>query len=346
MSLYQVVLVLLSGLGVLHGLLLGVYLWFYPKGLPYSNKILSILLLVLSFRIGKSVLLEFVDQVYIQLIFIGLAALLLIGPLFYFYTLSVIEKRSVFSKTIIPHFFPAIIAIIFGVWINEDILKKIPIVAFIAIFGIYYGHYILYIVRGYRMIRKAKSRMEHPATIQWLTLLTVALVALWVVYVLNLLEENVPYVLGPVLYSVVVYGITFIVIKKDYINQPGNAKYKTTPLPEGEIDQIFDRAEKLLLKNNLYRNSDLTLRQLGGILKVSPQKLSMAVNTRFKSNFNDFVNHYRIKEAQQRMRNEEFKNHTIASVAYEVGFNSLTSFNSAFKKETGQTPSAYRKETS
>ncbi|ELR68169.1 AraC-type DNA-binding domain protein [Fulvivirga imtechensis AK7] len=188
--------------------------------------------------------------------------------------------------------------------------------------------------------------MEHPATIQWLTLLTVALVALWVVYVLNLLEENVPYVLGPVLYSVVVYGITFIVIKKDYINQPGNAKYKTTPLPEGEIDQIFDRAEKLLLKNNLYRNSDLTLRQLGGILKVSPQKLSMAVNTRFKSNFNDFVNHYRIKEAQQRMRNEEFKNHTIASVAYEVGFNSLTSFNSAFKKETGQTPSAYRKETS
>lgn len=346
MSSYQVVLILLSGLGVLHGLLLGIYLWFYPKALTASNKILSLLLLVLSFRIGKSVFLEFADHVYIQLIFIGLAALLLIGPLFYFYLLSVFQKRAAFTKSVILHFIPAIIAVTFGLWINEEVMKRIPMAVFVLIFGIYYGHYLLYLLLGYKLIKNKKHETDNPASVEWLSLLAIALVALWVVYVLNLLEESVPYILGPILYSVIVYGITFMAIKKGYIAQLNTTKYKTTPLSEQEIDEIFLKATQLLLENQAYKSSDLTLRKLGNILKVSPQKLSMVINLRFKSNFNDFVNHYRINEARQLMKDEGFKNYTIASVAYEVGFNSLTSFNSAFKKETGQTPSAYRKEAS
>ena len=90
MLISQVFLVLLSGLGVLHGLLLALFLWFYPIGLRQSNRLLSLLLLALSFRVGKSVLLEFDKGIQVQLIFAGLASLLLIGPLFYLYALSLL----------------------------------------------------------------------------------------------------------------------------------------------------------------------------------------------------------------------------------------------------------------
>ena len=72
----------------------------------------------------------------------------------------------------------------------------------------------------------------------------------------------------------------------------------------------------------------------------------MAINSRFGANFNGFINHYRIENALMLMPRQDFKNSTIAAIAFEAGFNSLTSFNTAFKKETGKTPSAYRKEMS
>jgi AraC-like DNA-binding protein len=58
------------------------------------------------------------------------------------------------------------------------------------------------------------------------------------------------------------------------------------------------------------------------------------------------VNAFRIEEAKRLLHQEEFKNQTIASIAFEVGFNSISSFNTAFKKATGETPMAYRQRLS
>ncbi|MFN7330206.1 MAG: helix-turn-helix domain-containing protein [Bacteroidota bacterium] len=51
-----------------------------------------------------------------------------------------------------------------------------------------------------------------------------------------------------------------------------------------------------------------------------------------------------MEESKRLLHLVEFKNQTIASIAFEVGFNSLSSFNTAFKKETGETPMAYRQQ--
>ena len=347
MSASQILLILLSGLGVLHGLALAIFLWLYPKGLRFSNKILSVLLLILSFRIGKSVILEFVDGVYLQLIFLGLATLLLIGPLFYFYTRSVLEKSLRYSRILFLHFIPFVLAASFGFWINKQIAELIPTAVFVAIFCLYYGHYLLYLFLAYRRMRKAKVQSEeNDPAFQWLRLLLFALAALWVVYVLNLLEESIPYVLGPILYSVIAYGLSFIAVRRGYLSQLDSPKYRTTPMAEAEIDQLYEDLQKLVSEEELYKNAGLTLALLSKRLKVSPQKISMVINSKYGANFNGFINHYRIKEAQLLMTAEKFKNNTIAAIAYEVGFNSLTSFNTAFKKETGNTPSAYRKEMS
>lgn len=345
MSSVQVLLVLLSGLGVLHGLLLAIFLWFYPKGNHVSNKILSLLLLILSFRVGKSVILEFADGVYLTLIFIGLATLLLIGPLFYFYTRVVLEKSFRLVKSSLLHILPIIPALAFSLWINEVNVKTTPTYIFIILFAIYYGHYLFYLVLSYRLISKAKKEEDknRPA-LEWLSMMAFGLAAVWLVYVLNLVEEDIPYILGPILYSVIAYGISFMAIKKGYISLLEDTKYKTTPLSATEADLIFEKLQELIIKDKLYKDPGLSLDMLGKLLKVSPQKISLVINTRFKSNFNSFVNHHRIKQAEVLMRDEAFKNYTIAFIAYEIGFNSLTSFNTAFKKEMQKTPSVFRKE--
>lgn len=345
MSSVQVLLILLSGLGVLHGILLGFFLWFYPKGSHISNRLLSLLLLVLSFRIGKSVILEFVDGVYYTLIFIGLAALLLIGPLFYLYTRSVLDKSFKLGKAVLLHLIPFVPAIIFASWVNHENIKTTPVPVFVILFCFYYGHYLLYLILSFWLIRAAKKNEDdNQASIRWLSVMTYALAAIWMVYVLNLVEEKIPYVVGPILYSFVAYGVSFLAFKKGYLNLLENTKYKTTPLSHIEIDVVFEKLQELIIGKQLYKDPDLSLSLLSGLLKMSPQKISMAINIKFKSNFNGFINHYRVKEAVVLLRDEEFKNYTIAFIAFETGFNSLTSFNAAFKRETNKTPSAFRKE--
>jgi AraC-like DNA-binding protein len=62
----------------------------------------------------------------------------------------------------------------------------------------------------------------------------------------------------------------------------------------------------------------------------------------FNQNFRDFINKYRIEESKFLLKNKSNGNKTILEIAYEVGFNSKSAFNAAFKKFTGLTPKEYR----
>ena len=93
----------------------------------------------------------------------------------------------------------------------------------------------------------------------------------------------------------------------------------------------------------LYKNPLLTLPKLAKHLSVSPNLLSQSVNEKAGMNVPDFINSYRIKEAQSLLSNPGTMNQKIASIAFDTGFNALSAFNAAFKKFTGTTPSEYRK---
>jgi AraC-like DNA-binding protein len=60
-------------------------------------------------------------------------------------------------------------------------------------------------------------------------------------------------------------------------------------------------------------------------------------------NFNQWLNHVRIHEAKKMFVDEKFAHYSIEGISQEVGFSSISSFNMAFKKETGLTPSVFRK---
>lgn len=102
---------------------------------------------------------------------------------------------------------------------------------------------------------------------------------------------------------------------------------------------IAEAIKKHLLKEKKYRNSNLTLALLSQELGEPSYMVSQTIKVCFQSKFLDLVTEYRIKEAQERLQNMG-TSETIEGIAYEVGFSSRASFYRAYKKYTGQNPSA------
>ena len=93
-----------------------------------------------------------------------------------------------------------------------------------------------------------------------------------------------------------------------------------------------------------YRNPDLRISAVATAIGVLPHVLSSVINREFNLNFADFVNGYRIREAQRLLLDPERRQYTILAVALEVGFASKAPFNRAFKRVTGLTPSEFQRQ--
>ena len=93
-----------------------------------------------------------------------------------------------------------------------------------------------------------------------------------------------------------------------------------------------------------YLNPQLNVQDLAKQLGIPSRQLSEIVNQYFGQNFAEFVNSYRLSEAEKRFQEPQDPKETILEVMYAVGFNSKSSFNTLFKERTGLTPSAYKKQ--
>ena len=92
-----------------------------------------------------------------------------------------------------------------------------------------------------------------------------------------------------------------------------------------------------------YLRADLRVSDLAAAVGVPSHVLSLLIKREFGSNFADFVNGYRVREAERLLLDPDREQFTIHSLALEVGFASKAPFNRAFKRQTGQTPSDYRR---
>lgn len=122
-------------------------------------------------------------------------------------------------------------------------------------------------------------------------------------------------------------------------------KYQKSTLSDEQKDILLKKFKHLFTNEQVYLNSNLTLDEVAEKLNVYKNHLSQVVNERLNENFITHVNKHRIKEARRLLIDEQYANQTIESIGYQVGFNSKTSFNNAFKKFTGITPSFFRENT-
>jgi AraC-like DNA-binding protein len=93
----------------------------------------------------------------------------------------------------------------------------------------------------------------------------------------------------------------------------------------------------------LYQDPDLHLDGLADSVGISTRSLSALINGHHKQNFYDFVNDYRVRDAQRQLEDPSLKSKTIQKIFEDAGFSSKSTFHTYFKKVTGKTPSEYRK---
>ena len=119
-------------------------------------------------------------------------------------------------------------------------------------------------------------------------------------------------------------------------------KYKKSGLSREQSMAYKQQLDKLMRQESLYRDAGLKLPDVAQHMGVSVNHLSQVINSEFAMSFTDFLNHYRVADAKQMLQSTAYASTSIIDVGYEVGFNSNSTFYSAFKKDCQQTPAQFR----
>ena len=118
-------------------------------------------------------------------------------------------------------------------------------------------------------------------------------------------------------------------------------KYAGSLLSEEGNKLLYTSLLDLMEQEKVYLNNKLTIDEVAKRLMTNRSYLSQMINDKFKTNFNNFIIEYRVKEAQRLLLENNTNNYSIEGVSISVGFNSKSTFNSAFKKFTGIRPSEF-----
>ena len=348
MSFLEILLIIVSSAGLLHGVLFAFFLFFFKKKKTLTNLLLGLILIFMAFRIGKSVMMNFGDNLEPTFIFAGLALLLLIGPFLRWYILGMTRPNFKLPKNYLAEIIPFSLVFLMSLFINKELFENNKVVLLIlgSVLLLIYFHFAFYIFISWRTLKNVKKNYiketqskSQKSIFEWLYFLIIGFVIIWFSYFLNILDDEVPYVIGPIVYSLVVYFLSYKAFQLKATEIDGEV------FKENDNTVLFDEISKLIVDKKLYLESDFSLSKLGKLIGQSTQKTSSVINQYAKQNFNDFINYYRIQDAKTLLVNTESEKFTISSIAFDSGFNSLSSFNSAFKKFEGITPSMYRKST-
>ncbi len=131
-------------------------------------------------------------------------------------------------------------------------------------------------------------------------------------------------------------------LDSEIINQQ-DQKYKTSSLDSDMSLALKEEIEKYMIDEQPYLESQITLPELAKMLGISSNYLSQVVNEQLNVNFFDFINKYRVKESQRILVSNDSSHLSIIDIAFAAGFNSKSSFYTAFRKHVGKTPGEYRK---
>jgi AraC-like DNA-binding protein len=112
-------------------------------------------------------------------------------------------------------------------------------------------------------------------------------------------------------------------------------------VPEEKVGPLIEVLKRSMEQERLWLHADLNLSRLAQHCGTAPKLLSMVLNQHMDTTFNEFVNGYRIDAVKERLRRADTRELTIAGLAYECGFNSLPTFQRAFKATTGMSPKEY-----
>jgi AraC-like DNA-binding protein len=112
---------------------------------------------------------------------------------------------------------------------------------------------------------------------------------------------------------------------------------------EKEYNAALLKLKNYMTDEKPFLNPAVTIQDISASIEIPVRELSLLINHTLEQHFYDFINAYRIENAMDILKDTTKSKLTILEILYDVGFNSKSSFNTAFKKHTGETPTSYRK---
>lgn len=333
----KTILILGSIFGIVNSLILVIYSLVSKKGNKISNILFSFFVLMLIFQLAISFAPTFSEDL-IGIAWIGwLFGYVLISPIFYLFNQYVYYNQTTFKLSNLVNLLPAIVFI--GVWFAIDGLRTDY-----KLWNIFHRllalHNILFLSGTIFFVNNKKY--ENKKVLRQLNIFSSFLCAIWLTSLLHEIS-GLYYLTGTLLYSLLIYITVRIVINKGFIIDTCVIKYQKTGLKEIEKVQISKQLEDLISKDKIYRDNTLSIGKVAKRINTSTHFLSQVINEHYHYSFFELISNNRINEAKKLLKEEgDLK---ISDIAYEIGYNSLSAFNTAFKKQTGCTPTQYRNDS-
>ncbi len=352
---------IISIISIFQSLLLATVIITNRKQRNFRNIILAYILIVFAllifsiFTTSMGVWQKF--MAYHKQIFLLRQTALILGPLVYFYILSVFNQKKEFSLSDILHFVPYIFLSVYYFIqlrsLEEFVIWDTPLTKFsssiILIQNIVYL-LIPIVVLKYKHVRMREVFLvkEEPHKV-WLGIFMVVFIVLWLLKLHVFLYWDIGRVLKVcpstnnmyfLIFFFLINLLWFISLRNPEILKH-TLKYENSPLGSEEKESKTRMLLSYMEERKPYLNSEISLNSLAEELGLSARILSQIINEYSNNNFNDFINSFRIEESKKLLKGGKDK--YISEIQYSVGFNSRSSFYNAFKKNTGLTPGEYIK---
>ena len=338
-----------SALGVFNGILLSLYLFVFAKEKSLSKQLLGALVLALSIRIGKSILLYFdpeLPKTYLQ---IGLSACLFIGPFLYFYLKSILSDVKVMPtkwKWSLIGLLAAIIVVgsikpyqTDPLFWNTYVVKSIYIVWFI---GVCAAGYVLlpHLLSSFKVNHRLSSLDR------WMLAVYAGNLIIASAFFLAIFGSSMAYyITGPLVFSFFLYLLAFGYFNNRWFDISGkqvSEKYAQKKINSTEAKRLLAELGQLMTHEKIYTRSDLKLSDVADQMNISRHQLSQLLNDNLGKGFKPYINAHRVEAACDLLRTENQL--SLEGIGYEVGFRSKSTFFTTFKKLKHVTPARYKEQ--
>jgi AraC-like DNA-binding protein len=265
---------------------------------------------------------------------------LLQGVFLYLFTGFLLQKIH-FKAILALHFLPFLMVSAATFVFGEDMLG--PLILAVVLSG------ISYITSTFRMLGTFDALFKRH--IHWLKILTLGLAIVWIVFITtgilsHLFDTDfIPHEYIFLSVNVFVFAFGFFGLKEGHLLQELQVKgaYHTSSLSDVDFQRIKVLLDRLAIEEQPFLNPNLKIGDLASQLEVPTHHLSQCFSSYLDTTYYDYVNGLRIAELKRRIVNHQLNTMTLLGLAYDCGFQSKATFNRAFKKHQGQTPSEYLK---
>ncbi|HKL91637.1 MAG TPA: AraC family transcriptional regulator [Allomuricauda sp.] len=299
---------------------------------------------------------------------------LLITPTLYFFLYTLLERKPITLKRHWPHF---VLPFLYAVSQINYYLSPVQVklnaylgayhrnLGFLEVPGDmdYSYHFIknqfrwlvlfsfaLYLILSLLLVLKTRKRgWTSPKNIKvdkyifsrnTVIFFFVLMLSLFIIY-LNYDDDSGDHIIG-IMQTVTIFITSFFILSESRFFEKSWIADKYETLANNAIQ--FESIERFVSESQYYSNQDISLKKVAEELGTNGNTVSKLINSETGTNFNDYINQKRIALAQERLLDDEFKHLTVEAVGQSVGFKSKSAFYNAFKKYTGQSPSAFMKQ--